>query len=126
DHFRGREVTTTGDGILAVFETPVRAVMCAAAMGPAVSDLGITIRAGLHTGEIELVAGNPRGVAVHAAARIAALAGPDEVLVSATTHDLREGAGRALEERGEHELKGLTPARHVYALDRTNSTGRAA
>jgi len=126
DRFRGREVATIGDGFLAMFDTPARAVRCAAAMGPAVADLGIRIRAGLHTGEIEIVAGNPRGVAVHAAARIAALAGPDEVLVSATTHDLLEGSGLAFEDRGEHELKGLTTARHVYALDRTNSTGRAA
>ena len=116
DRFRGREVTTTGDGIMAVFDAPVRAVRCAAAMGPAVGDLGIRIRAGLHTGEIELEAGNPRGVAVHAAARIAALAGPDEVLVSATTRDLLEGSGLAFQDRGEHELKGLSTPRRVFAL----------
>jgi class 3 adenylate cyclase len=122
DHFRGREVTTTGDGILAVFETPMRAVMCAAAMGPAMTDLGISIRAGLHTGEIELVAGNPRGVAVHAAARIAALAGPDEVLLSGTTRDLLEGAGLAFEDRGTHEFKGLATPRRVFALVRAVRT----
>ena len=122
DQFRGREVTTTGDGIMALFDAPVRAVRCAAAMGPAVADLGIRIRAGLHTGEIELAAGNPRGVAVHAAARIAALAGPDEVLVSATTRDLLEGSGLAFEDRGEHELKGLSTPRHVFALARTLRT----
>jgi class 3 adenylate cyclase len=119
DQFRGREVTTTGDGIMAVFDTPVRAVRCAAAMGPAVADLGISIRAGVHTGEIELVAGNPRGVAVHAAARIAALAGPNEVLVSSTTRDLLEGSDLAFEDRGMHELKGLTTPRQVFALVRT-------
>ena len=122
DQFRGREVTTTGDGIMAMFDTPVRAVRCAAAMGQAVADLGIRIRAGLHTGEIEFAAGNPRGVAVHAAARIAALAGPDEVLVSATTRDLLEGSGLAFEDRGEHELKGLTTPRHVFALARRNGS----
>jgi len=116
DRFRGREITTTGDGIMAMFDTPVRAVRCAAAMGPSVADLGIRIRAGLHTGEIELVAGNPRGVAVHAAARIAALAGPGEVLVTATTRDLLEGAGLTFEDRGEHELKGFATPRHVFAL----------
>jgi class 3 adenylate cyclase len=116
DRFRGREVATTGDGMLAVFESPVRAVTCAASMSPAVADLGIRIRTGLHTGEIELVAGNPRGVAVHAAARIAALAGPGEVLVSGTTRDLLEGAGLAFEDRGEHELKGLATPRRIFAL----------
>jgi class 3 adenylate cyclase len=125
DQFRGREVTTTGDGILAVFDAPVRAVRCAAEMGPAVADLGIRIRAGVHTGEIELVAGNPRGVAVHAAARIAALAGPGEVLVSATTRDLLEGADLAFEDRGMHELKGLTTPRQVFALVRTVRTSPA-
>jgi class 3 adenylate cyclase len=91
-------------------------------MGPAVADLGIRIRAGLHTGEIEFEAGNPRGVAVHAAARIAALAGPDEVLVSATTRDLLEGSGLAFEDRGEHELKGLSTPRRVFALAPTIGT----
>jgi len=119
DRFRGQEVETTGDGILAMFDTPVRAVRCAAAMGPAVADLGIRIRAGLHTGEIEIAGGHPRGVAVHAAARIAALAGPDEVLVSATTRDLLEGSGLTFEDRGAHELKGFASRRHVFALERT-------
>jgi class 3 adenylate cyclase len=124
DRSRGREVTTTGDGILALFETPVRAVMCAAAMGPAVADLGISIRAGIHTGDIELVAGNPRGVAVHVAARIAALAEPDEVLLSGTTRDLLEGAGLAFEDRGTHEFKGLAAPRQVFALVRAVRTER--
>ncbi len=98
DRFRGREIETTGDGIMAMFDTPVRAVRCAAAMGPAVAELGIRIRAGLHTGEIELAAGHPRGVAVHAAARIAALAGPDEVLVLG--HDARSPRGLGADVRG--------------------------
>ena len=117
DRFRGREVATTGDGMLAVFESPVRAVTCAASMGPAVADLGIRIRTGLHTGEVELVAGNPRGLAVHAAARIAALAGPGDVLVSGTSKDLLDGAGLAFEDRGAHELKGVPGEWRLFAVD---------
>src|SRR5437879_2842738 len=119
DRFRGREVTTTGDGFLALFDSPARAVRCAAAIGPAVADLDLGIRAGLHTGEIELVGGNARGLAVHAAARIAALAGPNEVLVSSTTHDLVEGAGLTFEDRGTHELKGIGGSRQIFALAST-------
>jgi class 3 adenylate cyclase len=87
-------------------------------MGAVVADLGLRIRAGLHTGEIEIVAGNARGVAVHAAARIAALAGPDEVLLSGTTRDLVEGSDLVFEDRGAHELKGLPGERRIYALIR--------
>jgi class 3 adenylate cyclase len=116
DRFRGREVGTTGDGFVAIFDGPARAVRCAASIGPAVADLGIRVRAGLHTGEIELIAGNPRGMAVHAAARIAALAGPNEVLVSGTTRDLVEGSGLTFEDRGMHELKGITGPRRIFAV----------
>jgi class 3 adenylate cyclase len=118
DIHRGREVTTTGDGFLAIFDSPARAVRCAAAMGPAVDDLGLRVRAGAHTGEVGIVAGSPRGLAVHAAARIAALAGPGEVLVSATTRDLLEGSDLEFEDRGLHELKGIAGARRVFALVR--------
>jgi class 3 adenylate cyclase len=111
---------TTGDGFLALFDGAARAVRCAAAMAPALADLGISIRAGLHTGEIELVHGNARGVNVHAAARIMSLAGPGEVLVSGTTHELVAGAKLRFEDRGVHELKGLSGARNVYALARQN------
>lgn len=114
--FRGREVGTTGDGFLALFDGAARAVRCAAAMTEAVAGLEIAIRAGIHTGEVELVAGQPRGVAVHAAARVAALAGPGEVLVSGTTRDLLDGSGLAFADRGAHELKGLSGARAIYAL----------
>jgi class 3 adenylate cyclase len=116
DQFRGREIDTTGDGFLASFDAPARAIRCAAAMGPAVADLGVRIRAGLHTGEIEFVAGHPRGLAVHAAARIAALAGPGEVLVSGTTRDLVEGSGLEFEDRGALELKGIVGPRQIFAL----------
>ena len=91
DRHRGREIGTTGDGFLALFDGAARAVRAAAAMTPAVAELGISIRAGLHTGEVGIAGGQARGLAVHAAARVAALAGPGEVLVSATTHDLLDG-----------------------------------
>jgi class 3 adenylate cyclase len=116
DEHRGREVTTTGDGFVALFDAPARAVRCARAIAPAVADLDLRIRAGLHTGEVEVIAGNPRGLAVHAAARIAALAGPDEVLVSGTTHDLVEGSGLEFEDRGAQELKGIAGPRRIFAV----------
>jgi class 3 adenylate cyclase len=119
DRFRGREIVTTGDGLLALFDGAARAVRCAAAMTDAVRPLGIGIRAGLHTGEVTVAGGNARGVAVHAAARVAALAGPGEVLVSGTTRDLLDGSGLQLEDRGVHELKGLDGLRQVYALVRS-------
>jgi class 3 adenylate cyclase len=116
DRHRGREIGTTGDGFMARFDGAARAVRCAADMVASVEDLGIALRAGLHTGEVELVAGNVRGVAVHAAARVAGLAGPGEVLISQTTHDLLDGSGLRFVDRGRHELKGLTGERPLYAL----------
>ena len=118
DRFRGREVTSTGDGFLALFDGASRAVRAAALMEPAVAELGIRVRVGLHTSEIEIVGGQPRGVGVHAAARVAALAGPGEVLLTGTTRDLLDGSGLILESRGEHELKGLSGARTIFALRR--------
>jgi class 3 adenylate cyclase len=117
DRFRGREVVTTGDGFLALFDGAARAVRCADAMTRSVRSLGIEIRAGIHTGEITIAAGNAHGVAVHAAARIAALAGAGEVLVSGTTRDLLDGSGLRFADRGIHELKGLEGRRQVYALE---------
>ena len=119
DGHRGREIGTTGDGFLALFDSANRAVRAAAAMAPAVADLGLQIRAGLHTGEVITSGGQARGLAVHAAARIAALADAGEVLVSGTTHDLLDGSGLAFEDRGVHELKGLEGLRPVFALVRT-------
>jgi class 3 adenylate cyclase len=115
DRYRGREVATTGDGFLAMFDSAARAVRCAAAIGVAVQPLELTVRAGVHTGEVELVAGDVRGLAVHAAARIGQLAEPGEVLVSATTVDLLQASGLRFEERGTHELKGLSGNRAIYA-----------
>jgi class 3 adenylate cyclase len=118
DRFRGREMGTFGDGFLALFDGAAKAVMAAAAMDPAVADLGIHVRAGVHTGEVAIVGGQARGVAVHAAARVAALAGPGEVLASGTTHDLLDGSGLSFESRGAYELKGLSGARPIFALVR--------
>jgi len=114
--FRGREIATTGDGFLAVFDSATRAVRCAAAMTRSTRALGLPIRVGVHTGEVEFVGRDARGVAVHAAARVMSLAGPDEVIVSSTTRDLLEGSGLVLEDAGSHELKGLSGSRQVYRL----------
>lgn len=119
DRHRGREIDAAGDGFLALFDGAARAVHAASMMDPAVADLGVRVRVGIHTGEVEIVGGHARGVAVHAAARVAALAGPGEVLVSGTTRDLLDGSGIGLQPRGEHELKGLTGARPIYAVQRT-------
>ena len=114
--FRGREVATTGDGFLAVFDSATRAVRCAGSMARAARAMDLPIRVGVHTGEVEFVGRDARGVAVHAAARVMSLAGPDEVIVSSTTRDLLEGSGLVLEDAGSHELKGLTGSRQVYRL----------
>lgn len=113
---RGREVTTTGDGFLATFDSASRAARCALAMVDSAREIGLSIRVGVHTGEIELVGGNARGIAVHAAARVMSLAAGGEVIVSATTRDLLEGSGLGLEHRGAHELKGLPGLRDIYLL----------
>ena len=118
DAFRGREIGTTGDGFLALFDGAARAVRCAAAIAPAVAALGLGVRAGIHTGEVALVGGQARGIAVHTAARVAALAGAGEVLVSGTTHDLLDGSGLHFDDRGAHELKGLDGPRPIFALVR--------
>jgi class 3 adenylate cyclase len=114
--YRGREVKTTGDGFLAVFDSATRAVRCGAAMSHSARQLDLPIRVGIHTGEVELVGDDARGLAVHAAARVMSVGGPDDVIVSSTTHDLLEGSGLELEEAGTHELKGLTGVRKVFRL----------
>jgi class 3 adenylate cyclase len=116
DRFRGFEVTTTGDGFLAMFDGAARAVRCAAAIRDIAAEDGLRVRAGVHSGEIERQADNIRGVAVHTVARIAALAEPGEVLVSAPAASLLEGSDVALEDAGEHELKGLPGRRQVHRL----------
>ena len=114
--FRGREVKTTGDGFLAVFDGATKAVRCAAAMTRSAHDVGLAIRVGIHTGEVEYVGTDVRGVAVHAAARVMSLANPDEVFVTSTTSELLDGSGVVLEEAGTHELKGLSGRRLVFRL----------
>jgi len=116
DRFRGRLVKTTGDGVLALFDGSERAVRAAAAICLAAKSLGLAIRAGVHTGEVELVAGDVRGMAVHVAARIMALAGPSQVYVSATTHELLVGSGLGFVDAGSHELKGVSGARQLFCL----------
>jgi pimeloyl-ACP methyl ester carboxylesterase len=114
--FQGREVDTAGDGFLARFDGPARAVRCAIGAGEAVNQLGLQIRAGVHTGEVELVGDSIRGVAVHIGARIAGLAAPGQVLVSRTVKDLVAGSGLVFEDHGEHELKGVPDRWHLYAV----------
>jgi len=113
---RGREIQTTGDGFLAVFDGPARAVRCAQAIGSSVANLGIAVRAGIHTGEVELVGTDVRGVAVHEAARVAGAATAGEVLVSATTKLLLAGSGLSFESAGIHQLKGLGEACELFRL----------
>jgi class 3 adenylate cyclase len=113
--YGGREVDTAGDGFLATFDGPARAIRAAHAIQESVRRLGIELRAGLHTGECEVANGKVRGIAVHTGARVASLAGPGEVLVSSTVHDLVAGSGIAFEERGEHELKGVPGTWRLYA-----------
>ena len=115
ERFRGREVDTAGDGFLATFDGPARAVRCAISAGDALRELGLEMRAGIHTGECELDGPKVRGIAVHTGARIASLAGPGEVLVSQTVKDLVSGSGLAFEDRGVHELKGVPGDWRVYA-----------
>ncbi|HEV3060000.1 MAG TPA: adenylate/guanylate cyclase domain-containing protein [Vicinamibacterales bacterium] len=114
--FRGREIQTTGDGFLAVFDGPARAVRCARSISRSISRLGVAIRAGVHTGEVEFVGDNVRGLAVHETARVAGVARAGEVLVSATTKHLLEGSGIAVESAGVHELKGLGEARELFRI----------
>ena len=119
--FRGREVTTTGDGFLVVFDGATNAVRCGAALVRATEPLGIEIRVGIHTGEVEFIDDNVRGVAVHAAARVLSLAGASEVVVSDTTHGLLEGSGLTFEDLGLHSLKGLSGERQLFRLTKTHS-----
>ncbi len=116
--YRGREIDTAGDGFLAIFDGPARAVRCASAIIDALRGLGIEVRAGVHTGECELVGDAVRGIAVNTAARVAALAGPGEVLVSSTVTGLVAGSGLRFTDRGEHRLKGVEGAWRIYLVQR--------
>jgi class 3 adenylate cyclase len=116
NRFRGREIQTTGDGFLALFDGPARAVRCAQAISSSVANLGIAIRAGIHTGEIESVGPDVRGLAVHEAARVAGAATAGQVLVSATTKLLLAGSALSFESAGVHHLKGLGEACELFRL----------
>jgi class 3 adenylate cyclase len=113
---RGREINTAGDGFLAAFDGPARAIRCACAIVEGVRDLGLSVRAGLHTGECEVTDGNLAGIAVHTGARVAALAGADEVLVSSTVRDLVAGSGIQFRDRGAHALKGIPGEWRLFAV----------
>jgi class 3 adenylate cyclase len=116
--WRGTEIKTIGDGFLATFDGPARAVRCAAEIVDAVNALGLRIRAGLHTGECELVAGDVAGIAVHIGARVMSCADADEVLASSTVKDLVVGSGLRFTDRGPHALKGVPDEWRLYALER--------
>ena len=114
--FRGREVNTSGDGFLAMFDGPQRAIRCAMSIRDAVRSLGIEVRAGLHTGECEVRGDDLGGIAVHIGARVSALAGPNDVLVSSTLRDLVIGSGLEFEDRGAYDLKGVPGEWHLFAV----------
>ncbi len=114
--FRGREVNTSGDGFLVMFDGPQRAIRCAMAIRDAVQSLGMQVRAGLHTGECEVRGNDIGGIAVHIGARVSALAGPNDVLVSSTLRDLVIGSGLEFEDRGTHQLKGVPGEWHLFAV----------
>ncbi len=116
ERFRGREVKTVGDGFLATFDGPQRAIKCAIAIRESVHPLGIEIRAGLHTGECEMRGEDVGGIAVHIGARVATEAGPSDVLVSSTVKDLVVGSGIAFEDRGAHALKGVPDEWRLFAV----------
>jgi pimeloyl-ACP methyl ester carboxylesterase len=116
ENHRGREVKTTGDGFLATFDGPARGITCARAIVEGVRPLGIEVRAGMHTGECEVLGDDVGGIAVHTGARVSAKAGPGEVLVSHTVKDLVAGSGIEFDDRGAHELKGVPGEWRLYAV----------
>ena len=117
ERFGGEEIDTAGDGFLALFDGPARAIRGGLAIRDSLARLGLEVRAGVHTGEVERPVGEkPRGIAVHVGARVMSLAGAGEVFVSSTTHDLVAGSGLDFDDRGEHVLKGVDAARRVYAV----------
>jgi class 3 adenylate cyclase len=120
EHYRGRVVSSTGDGVFARFDAAARGLMSALAIRDAADRLGLPIRTGLHTGEVELDGNGLRGIAIHEASRIMSLAAADEILVSELTVQLATGGGLTFEDRGEVELRGVSGKRRLYAL-----TGRS-
>lgn len=118
DRHEGRLVKTTGDGVIGLFDSAEHAVRAALAISAGVEDLGVQVRAGVQTGEVELIAGDVRGVVVHATARMMALAGANEVVISSTVRDLIDGTDLAVDDFGRHELKGLPGERQLYRVRR--------
>lgn len=116
DRLRGQLIATTGDGVLASFDSPARAIKCAEGLIGAVGSLDLRLRAGVHTGEVEVTAGNYRGLTVHIAARVMALSQPGEILVSATSRQLAAGSGLEFEDRGEHQLKGVAEPWRLFTV----------
>jgi class 3 adenylate cyclase len=116
DKFRGKVGATTGDGLIAVFDGAERAIRCAAAISAFAASSGLGLRVGVHTGEVEVLSDDLRGVAVHVASRVCGLADAGEVLISGTTHELVADAGLPFADRGTHELKGVDGARQIWAL----------
>jgi class 3 adenylate cyclase len=124
ERFRGREVNTAGDGFVATFTSPSVAIDCADAIVDAVHALGIEVRVGIHAGEVEMRGADVAGMAVHIGARVVALAGPSEVLVSSTVREIVTGSRRTFAERGEYELKGVQGRWRLYAVVREDATIR--
>jgi len=116
DKFRGKVAANTGDGLIATFDGAERGVRCAVAIAEEAARLGLGLRCGVHTGEVELIPDNVRGVAVHIVSRVGGLASAGEVLVSGTTYELVADSGLTFEDRGMHELKGVTGARQIWAV----------
>jgi class 3 adenylate cyclase len=114
--YRGTEMDTAGDGFFAIFDGPARAIRCAASIVQAVRDLGIQVRAGIHTGEMQTIDGKAGGIAVSIGARIAAHAAPSGILVSRTVRDLTAGSGLLFEDAGEHALKGVPDRWRLYRV----------
>lgn len=114
--FRGHQVATTGDGVLAHFDSPARAIRCAEGLISAVEGLELQVRVGVHTGEVEVTSGNIGGLAVHVAARVMTLAGPGEILVSSTSRQLASGSDLSFDDRGEHSLKGVAEPWRLFAV----------
>jgi class 3 adenylate cyclase len=114
--FRGREVDTAGDGFLATFDGPARAIRCAHAIANAVAELGLEVRAGVHTGEMEVIGEKMGGLAVHIGARVAAQAGPGDLLATSTVRDLVAGSGIEFEDRGLFTMKGIPQPYRLFAV----------
>ena len=117
ERYRGHEVETAGDSFLATFDGPARAIECAQAVVDSAASIGVTLRAGLHTGEAEVTNDGVRGIAVHVAARTMALAEPGEILVTSTVKDLAAGSGIALRDRGTVQMKGVPGEQQLYVVE---------